>query len=172
MGHAPVESLPARGPRSLLILQVADQQYAVETADVAELIPMAELQHPPGAPKVLAGFLNLAGELVPVVRLHQLFGLPEVPPQLWTPLVILRDRRLALWVDSINGTLSVDDTALLPLPSQRVANESVIGVVRSEKLSLPLLSTQRLLLEQENRVIAELQAATQQRIDALAGAVS
>lgn len=174
MTRAKVESSPARSRRTLLVFQVADQQYAIAARDVAEIIPMAELQSPPGAPKVLAGFLNLAGELIPVVRLHRLFGLPEVPPELWTPLVVLRDRsrRLALWVDSVNRTLTIDDADVLPLPLPQVTNECVVGVVRSGKESLSLLSPQSLLLEQENRAVAELQQMIQQRIDSLEGATA
>ena len=40
-------------------------------------------------PAVLVGSLNLAGTAIPVLRLGQLFGLPDLPPSLYTPLVIL-----------------------------------------------------------------------------------
>ena len=158
--------------RSLVVFQVADQQYAVAAGDVAEIVPMAELHHPPGCPRVLAGFLDLGGDLIPVVRMHHLFGLPEVEPELWTPLLILHDhgRRLALWVDGVNRTLPVDDAAMLPLPSQHVNNDCVVGVVRDGHESLSLLSPQRLLIAEENRVVAELRHMVQQRLESLEGA--
>lgn len=166
-----VELSPDRIRHTLLVFQVADQQYAVAAGDVAEILPIAELQRPPGAPEVLAGFLDLGGELIPVIRVHHLFGLPQAAPDLWTPLVILRDgdERIALWVDSVNRTLVVEDADVLPLPSQHVTNECVTGVVRSGNASLSLLSPQRLLLAQETRAITELQQMVQKRVDSLEG---
>lgn len=132
---------------------------------------MAELHCPPGIPRLLAGFLNLAGALVPVVRMHHLFGLPEGSPKMWTPLVILRGSglRVGLLVDSVNHTLEIDDDAVLPLPRQQVSNGCVTGIVRSGSHSLSLLSPEQLLLEQECRAIIELQRSVQQRIDAVEG---
>lgn len=157
--------------RTLVVFQVADQQYAVSSGDVAEILPMAELQSAPGAPKLLAGFLNLAGELIPVIRLHHLFGLPEATREIWTPLVILRNtgRRLGVIVDSVSRTLAIDEKMILPLPRQRVANECVIGIVRSNNGSLSVLSPEQLLLQEEHRAVAEMQQMVQQRIDELNG---
>lgn len=157
--------------RTLLVFQVADQKYAVSSADVAEIVPMAELRSLPGAPTLLAGFLNLGGCLVPVIRLHHLFGLPVAIPELWTPLVILRDsgRRLAVLVDSVTHTLAIEIDAILPLPLQHAVNQCVIGVVRSGNDAISILSPQRLLLEQENNAIAQLQQMARQRIDELEG---
>lgn len=174
MSRKSAESLPPRASRTLVVFQVGGQKYAVSSGDVAEIVPMAELRSPPGAPRLLAGFLDLADSLVPVIRLHHLFGLPEAPPKLWTPLVIVRDagRRLALLVESVTHTLSIDADAILPLPLQHVANQYLIGVVRSDNDAISILSPQRLLLEQENRAIAQLQQLAQQRIAELEGATA
>lgn len=157
---------------TLVVFQLAEQKYAVRSAEVTEIVPIAALQTPPAAPAILAGFLNLGGELIPVIRVRHLFGLPELPTELWTPLIILknRDQRLAMLVDSVSCTLVVDDDAILPLPSQQLTNSGVIGLIRSDADSISLLSPQRLLLDQESLAIAQLQQLVQKRIDDLEGA--
>lgn len=156
---------------TLLVFQVADQTYAVSSGDVAEILPMAELQCPPGAPKLLAGFLNLAGALVPVIRLHHLFGLPDRPTQLWTPLVIVRvfGKRLGLLVDSVNRTVAVSEQDVLPMPAHHVTSECAVGIVRSTDGAVTLLSPERLLVHQEKRALIELQQTAQRRADELKG---
>ena len=51
---------------------------------------MATLFAPPGLPAGLAGFLDLRGTAVPIVRLDRLFDLPELRPGLHTPMIVLR----------------------------------------------------------------------------------
>ena len=158
--------------RTLLVFEVADQKYAVAASDVAEILPMAELQRPPAGPQLLAGFLNLAGDLVPVIRLHHLFGLPAVATELWTPLVLIRQsgRRVALLVDRVSRTLTVDEDSILPLPPRHASNECAAGVLRAGDDSITLLAPQQLLLEQEQCAVEELQQAVQRRLNDLKGA--
>ena len=155
----------------VLVFRVAGQPYAVRSSDVDQIAPMAELDCPPGVPKLLAGFLNLQGQPVPVIRVHHLFDLPQTPLRLWTPLVILDSagERLALLVDEVIGILSVAEEAILPLPNHHVVNECVTGIVRLEEESLLWLAPERLLLEKESQTIAELQQMVSRRIDELEG---
>lgn len=161
--------------QTLVVFQLEQQQYALPSAHVERISAMAELIRPLGCPALLAGFLNLAGEPVPVICLRTLFGLPAPSLDAWTPLVLLRGRgkRRAMLVDHVNRVVPVDDGEVAPLPAGQVLNEWVTGVIRSDDESILLLSPERLLLESENRAIETLQEMAQQRIDRLeAGNVS
>lgn len=74
---------------SLLIFRTSGLDCAFPLKTVREIVPMARLSVPPGLPSGLAGFLNLRGTAVPIVRLDRLFDLPEQLPGLHTPMIVL-----------------------------------------------------------------------------------
>src|SRR3984885_11286582 len=85
---------------------------------VREIVPMAMLSCPPGLPSGLAGFLDLRGTAIPIVRLDRLFGLREQRPGLHTPMIVLRGigSPIGILVDSVRGIVPVAAAALLDLP--------------------------------------------------------
>ncbi len=74
----------------LLIFQVSGLNCAFPLEAVREVVPMAALSSPPGMPSGLAGFLELRGTAIPIVRLDRLYDLPPQQPGLHTPMIILR----------------------------------------------------------------------------------
>lgn len=152
--------------QTLVTFELAGQQYAMAASCVDRIIAMAEVERLPSAPKLLFGFLNLAGTPIPVIRLHRLFQLPEPELGLWTPLIVVRcsKPRLALLVDKVTQVLTVDDEAVLPLPAGHALNDCVEGIVRPAGDSVLLLSPERLLLQKEGQAVAELQQLAEQRL--------
>lgn len=153
--------------RTLLVFQVAGQHYGVPASIVQRIVSMAELHRPPGIPKVFAGFLNLAGEPIPVICLSQLFGLPHAPVDLWTPLVVVQiaASRFALLVDEVHQVLKVERGAVLPLMPGHVLNDCVEGIVQRQLApSVLLLSAERLLLQEEVETVAALQELMRERL--------
>jgi chemotaxis-related protein WspB len=60
-----------------LIIHLGGDRYAVESAQVAEVLPLLRLKTLPGAPAGVAGLINYHGDAVPVVDLNVLaFGVP------------------------------------------------------------------------------------------------
>jgi purine-binding chemotaxis protein CheW len=165
----------ARGARprqpALLVFHLAGQAYGIRLQEVREVVPMAQLSRPPGLPAVLAGFLNLAGTAIPVLRLGRLFGLPDQPPGLYTPLLVLRhpDSHLALMVDNVSRILAVAGDAVLPVPENHSFNDCVVGVVADADRVVLLLSPERILLEKEQQCLAEFQDREQARLRELEG---
>jgi purine-binding chemotaxis protein CheW len=160
--------MPTRNDKqhNLATFAVAERQYAVPAACIEQIVPLPEVACPPDAPPLLLGFVDLAGESVPAIRLHRLFQLPETPLGLWTPLIIVRDegRRLALLVDRVNQVVRLDAEAVLALPAGHGLSDCVQGVWRSAGGPVLLLSPQRLLLQQEQARLVELQERTQRRL--------
>jgi purine-binding chemotaxis protein CheW len=160
------------GHRAVLVFHLAGQGYALPLQDLQEVVPMAELSRPPGMPSALAGFLNLGGTAVPVLRLARLFGLQEATPGVYMPLLVLRTEalRLALVVDRVSRIASVPAEGILPVPAQASFNDCAAGVVTLDGHVIVLLSAERLLLDKEQQCLAELQDAEQARLRDLEGA--
>jgi len=151
-----------RRQRDFLLIETAGQACALEVCEVREVVAMVSLSRPPLCPSILAGFLNLGGEVISVVRLARLLGRDDPPLQLFTPIVVLRnpDWRLALLVGSVQRIISVDESSIISLTEKHLAQEAL--TVNEEVVGI--LSPPRLLLVQEQRRLAELREMEQRRL--------
>jgi purine-binding chemotaxis protein CheW len=152
--------------RFLLIFQIAGYECAIPCERVQEVISMAATAQSPGQPPTIEGFLNLRGEAVPVVMLRRLFSLPEIEPGIHTPVIIARlgDTLTGLLVDRVHEVTLVDSEGMQPLAENHSLNECADAYVTLDDRRVVLLNCDRLLIREEKRRIAELQAAIQLRL--------
>lgn len=163
---------PASASRGrYVVFQVADQLYAIPAASVEEIVPIAELTQSPGAPPILSGFLDISGEIIAVVSFRRLWGMPDRQPELYTPLILLRRtfERIALEVDSVACIVELGEQDLISMKDGCSFNQCAAAAVRVDGNTVLLLSPERLLLEQEQRRIAELTEFERQRLSSLVG---
>lgn len=74
-----------------LVFEAGPHRFALAASRVAEVVPRVKLRPLPGAPPHVAGLLNHAGRLVPVVDLERLVA-GEVSPDRLSSRIILVDR--------------------------------------------------------------------------------
>lgn len=105
------------GAADLLLFTLDGRSFAVRLALVERVVAMAALSPLPGAPSVIAGVVNLGGRFLPVLDVRARLGMAARGPRLTDGLVIVHLARgdVALWVDHVDGTLRVPDTALQPV---------------------------------------------------------
>lgn len=154
---------PVRG--RYLIFQLADRSYAIPIRCIEEIVPIAELTSVPGAP-FLAGFLDIGGQLVAVISLRRLLGMTDHERELYTPLVILRAKvqKFALEIDGVSRIADIDDEKLVSLTEGCSLNDCATAVARLDDQVVVLLSPERILLEQEQKRVAELAEIARQRL--------
>ncbi len=152
--------------RRYLIFHLADRAYAVPTRCVEEIVPMAELSPVSGAPAFLSGFLDAGGQLVAVISLRRLLGMPDRARELYSPLLILKasPQQIALEVDGVSRIVDVGDDELIFVAEGCSLNDCTSAVARLDGQAVVLLSPERLLLEQERRRVAELAELVRQRL--------
>src|SRR5579872_2337227 len=105
----------------LLIFHTSGLDCAFPLEAVREIVPMAQLSSPPGMPTVLAGFLDLRGTAIPIVRMDRLLDLPEQPAGLHTPMIVLRRvlGPIGILVDSVRGIVPATSVRMLEIPEAR-----------------------------------------------------
>lgn len=148
-----------------VLFRSAGQTWAISAKGVAEILPTAPLERPAGSPSALAGFMNVGGQPVAVVRLAALFGDREpAEDDLYHHVVRLAGSLpMGLLVERVTD---VDAAAegIAPLDERQSVNGALVGnLVMGERLT-PLLDWGRLLLEEERQRVAELAAAAQARL--------
>jgi purine-binding chemotaxis protein CheW len=93
-------------------VRAANEQYALPVSDVLEVAELGEVTPVPGAGATVMGVRNLRGQVVPIVDLARVLGLP--PASAPERIVIAEDagRKAGLAVDEVLG---VEE---LPEPSE------------------------------------------------------
>jgi purine-binding chemotaxis protein CheW len=168
-------AMSARNERYVLV-RSAGATWAIAAAGVSEVLPTAPLERPPGSPRALAGFMNLGGRALAVVRLATLFGAPETEgDDLYHHVLRLAVRGEAAPMGLlVERVLDVDARAdgMAPLEEGQSVNGAVIGnLIIGDQLT-PLLDWGRLLLVEERQRVQELAATVQARLAELHQATS
>lgn len=136
---------------------------------VHAVVPMAALLAPPGMPSGIAGFLNLRGRAIPILRLDLLFGLPEQKPGIYTPILIFRaaGHRLGMLTEQVRQIAAPEAESWMPLDAQPVFAGSAVASFTCDGRITHVLAPERLLLEQERSLVAAFQSMAQQRLRCL-----
>ena len=154
----------------ILQFRISDTIFGLSVADTKEVVHMAELIKPPGIPSFLSGFINIEGQVIPVVVLSILIGLPEPSIEMYTPLVIVKNEtaHIALMVEKVLNIESIGEEQLFPLDDESIFNQCVSKSGKNnDGDTFYLLSPERILLAQEQQMIAAFQEMAQKRLDAL-----
>lgn len=102
--------------RQLLVFRVEEQRYALYIAHVLRVLPMLHVEPLPGAPDIVEGMINVAGRVVPVMRLRRRLALTEREARLSDVLVLARvagELTVALPADGVVGLLEPAHEPLL-----------------------------------------------------------
>lgn len=147
-----------------LLFQSSRLNLALRLEDVLEVVPMAALFSPPGTPTGIAGFLNLRGLAIAILRLDLLFKLPDQEPGLHTPLIIMRGTPgpVGILAESVRQVLSSAGNAWLPRDArgafQDCASFAIDGRVTH------LLEPNNVLQKHERDLVEQVRLLAQARL--------
>lgn len=144
---------------SILSFQLYEELYGVELGYLTETRQSVAIRHVPCAPSHLVGIINLRGELLPVVDLCPILGLPQRPPQKMIPALLvlsLKGAKLALMADQARDILTFPKKELQPTPLSLEAERALFirGELLVENRPISLLDVERLL--QDPRLTGEV----------------
>lgn len=116
----------------LLGFSLGETRYALELNDVHRVLRAVEMSPLPGSPSIIAGVVNVAGQVLAVVDLRARLGLPAKP-------LAIEDR--LLWVsaagydvlvpvDTVETVQSVSRAAILPATELPEPPPLLKGIVR------------------------------------------
>ena len=156
----------------IIVFGVCGTACALHRSAAREFLPLPHLWRPPVIPRPVAGFFNLGGHAVPVLRLDALFGLQPVADGAEADLyrhLILIDRfsasgTSALLVDRVLDVASVDTSRLSSVREEGTLNGCVEAEITWDGRLVHLLSVERILLAEEQQALAELGRQAQNRL--------
>ena len=106
----------------VVIFTLDDVLYALPLKMVASVVYALEISKLPIAPEIIAGIINIRGQIIPVVDMRKRFGLVSREMITEDNFIIARTEKrvIALWIDDVQGIKEVvpgnytDIKALLP----------------------------------------------------------
>jgi purine-binding chemotaxis protein CheW len=149
-----------------LTFRLSGQQFGIWLNRVRESVPMASLSRPPGMPPILAGFLNLCGAAVSVLRLDRLLGLAPCESGMYATLLVLRtpDNPAALLVDGVTGIINCAPESLVPVSVEMSFNGCAEAEMSVDGQRILVLSLDQILLERERKTITHFLEIEQKRL--------
>jgi chemotaxis-related protein WspB len=126
----------------LLTFKAGPNLYAIEAAQVVELVPRVTLRSIPHAPEVLAGLLSYRGRIVPVIDLGLLLGRAACPDRLSTRIILVKKTPGDENCGKPDGSRSVHDGD--PLPHGPAQGPSLLGLIAEEVSDLASVESEQL----------------------------
>lgn len=141
---------------------LGEQRYALRLSAVDRVIRAVEISPLPQAPEIVAGIINLHGQVIPVINMRRRFHLPERDIALTDCLVIAHTaRRLAgLVVDAVTGVIEYPEQSIAGAESILPGLEYLEGVVKLQDGLVLIHDLDKFLsLEEESSLTQALETA-------------
>lgn len=160
---APVAAAPEEVPANaekFVLFSLDEARYAVAIHQVIEADRVPQVTRVPNVPDFVRGVINLRGDILSLIDLRTLWGLPLLDQGKSARLLVVRSSGeqsvTGLLVDDINGIANIAPESLAVLQSQR--NERIApllrGVYEHQQQSLHLIDLERLFLSPEIQQLA------------------
>lgn len=136
-------------PKQLCTFRLDGMPFGVEVHRVQEVLRHLAITRVPLASSVVAGLINLRGQIVTAIDLRRRLGLRERPDGAEPMNVVVRhaDGIASLLVDEIGEVIEVDEASFEPAPStlRGAVREMIPGVYKLDSQLLSLLDVERTL---------------------------
>lgn len=118
-------------------------KHVLEISKNLEIFPV------PLTPSYIKGVVNLRGEILPVVSIKEMIGIPQTVET--TRLIILETNlgKLAVEVDSVYGVIRIREDQLEPNPMTSIYSEYLSNVAQTKEGFISIIDLEKLFSERE-----------------------
>jgi purine-binding chemotaxis protein CheW len=112
--------------QQVVVFDLGAERYGLDIADVYEIIRHQLITAVPRAPGFVKGVINLRGRVIPVVDLHQRFGLFATEATKASRIVVVEaaGTRVGLGVDAVSEVLMINADAIEATPEVAAGDDS------------------------------------------------
>lgn len=146
----------AAEPLQLVCFELGNEEYGVGIQFVKEIIRKPEITKLPNAPQFILGVINLRGQILPIISLHERFHLPQ-PDSTETKVVIVECGGLlvGMEVDEVREVLTLDGERISAAPplATTINSSFIQGVGKLNDRLLIILDVERILTEDEHAML-------------------
>jgi len=147
----------ATGTLQLVSFKLGQDLYGIEITKVREIILITDITRLPEMPEYVKGVLNLRDNVIAVIDLRAMFGLPESQLTDESRIMVVQagGRTIGIVVDAVSEVLRISKTQIAPPPPTvaGLGQEYLTGLVRLENKLLILLDVDRIFGREESEVL-------------------
>ena len=138
--------------KQYIVVKLDNEQYGIDISLIDNIVRMQQITRVPMAQPYFSGVINLRGEIIPVLNLRLLFGLPMKEYTNATLIIIIKpesNAKVGVLVDEVREvvTLEEDDIEKSVYDEQGI---SLIGVGKYKDSLISLLNIQGVISELDN----------------------
>jgi purine-binding chemotaxis protein CheW len=110
------------GTRQYMTFKLGDELFAIDVAQVREVLEVSQITKVPTAPAYMRGVVNVRGQATPVVDLRLRFGLPKGTDSVHTRIIVMElqldDEATVLGgiADSVHEVIELEPGNINPPP--------------------------------------------------------
>jgi len=150
-----------KSSRQFLIFMLSGEKYGVDILAVQELRGWEEATRIPNTPSFVLGIINVRGLVIPVIDLHERFGMKRKAYGSTTAVIIIRQqyqkvgRMIGLVVDAVSDVYDISGSQVQPPPDMDAAfaNRFVTGLASMDQHMIILLDINTLI---NNGILSQL----------------
>lgn len=117
-----------------LVFQIGNETYGVPLLQVQEIRTYTPATRVPNAPEYVLGVINLRGNIIAVIDARTRFGLPPLPDEESTVIVVaqVNDKTFGLRLDSVSDVIDIPLDQVQPTPpiASETTQKFLSGVVQ------------------------------------------
>ncbi len=135
-----------------------DKIFGIEAQNILRVSQIVEITSIPQAADTVLGIINVMGEVVPVVDLRKLLGLPPRTISLSDYLIIVKNKQQALSIvaDEIIGLIPAFNENNVSLKNIIQNTVLIERVIRQDEDFILIIDSQKLLEAQESQNIQKM----------------
>ena len=157
-----VNDRPMNEGNQLLCVRLGDQEFALSIRAIREIRGWISSTPLPHAPSYIKGMINLRGSVLAIIDLAERLGLPSVPPNTTSVVVVIEhgDRVVGLLVDAVSDIITATEDMRQPAPEigSAASRDYVEGLLMRDKQIISVLSIPA-IMPKDTSIEAELEAA-------------
>jgi len=137
--------------RQYLTFQLGEEVFAIDVANVREILEFTTVTSVPKTPEYMRGVINLRGSVVPVVDMRQKFGMSRTEKTINTCIVVVEvtyeneDIIMGALVDSVQEVFELEAGNIEPAPriGTHVRTEFIKGMGKRDDRFIIILDSSK-----------------------------
>lgn len=148
-----------------LTFAVSQERYGFQILKVQEIIKVPHITPVPKTEDHIKGVINLRGKIIPVIDLRTKFGIPPVPCDEKTCIIVIHIARgdqkilIGIIVDTVLEVIDFTEAEISPPPNYglSLSSQFIIGMGTREGMLNILIDIDRVISSHETERMAALQ---------------
>ena len=150
-----MDNLRNTDQQKIVVFSLEEPGYALYLSEVVKVERAVEITPLPGAPQLVAGVIDVHGEILPVLDIRRLFRLPQRDKRVEDQFIIARtsQRLVVLVVDSVIGVYDLEPHDVMDDKGPFPCTKYLSGIAAIEHGIVLITDLEQFLSLDEQRVL-------------------